>query len=173
MTGLFFLFVCLFSIYFDICFLFTWLCWVFAAARGIFDHPCKGDLIPWPGIKPRSPSLGARSLSHWTARNVRVLIFIPRSPIAWCSFYMWEICGLWMNDTWCLCLWSQPLQSYTWHFIHFKPQLSSKAGSTAEVSPFEKLRPGGTEWIAYNLTAKLITSFYFFVAVSRLVKQWV
>ena len=24
------------------------------------------DLVPWPGIKPRSPALGAWSLSHWT-----------------------------------------------------------------------------------------------------------
>ena len=28
------------------------------------------DLVPWPGIKPRAPTLGARSLSHWTTREV-------------------------------------------------------------------------------------------------------
>ena len=28
------------------------------------------DLIPWPRIKPRSPALGAQSLSHWTTMAV-------------------------------------------------------------------------------------------------------
>ena len=30
---------------------------------------CK-DLVPWPGIKPGSPVLGAWSLSHWTTKKV-------------------------------------------------------------------------------------------------------
>ena len=29
-----------------------------------------GNLVPWPGIEPRSPALGAWSLSHWTTREV-------------------------------------------------------------------------------------------------------
>ena len=29
------------------------------------------DLAPQPGIKPRAPALGTRSLSHWTAREVQ------------------------------------------------------------------------------------------------------
>ena len=28
------------------------------------------DLVPWPGSKPRSPALGAQSVSHWTTRQV-------------------------------------------------------------------------------------------------------
>ena len=28
------------------------------------------DLISWPGVKPRSPALGAQSLSYWTTREV-------------------------------------------------------------------------------------------------------
>ena len=28
------------------------------------------DLVPWPGIKPGSPALGAWSLNHWTTREV-------------------------------------------------------------------------------------------------------
>ena len=28
------------------------------------------DLVPQPGIEPRSPALGAWSLSHWTTREV-------------------------------------------------------------------------------------------------------
>ena len=30
------------------------------------------DLVPSPGIEPRSPTWGARSLSHWTTREVLV-----------------------------------------------------------------------------------------------------
>ena len=35
------------------------------------------DLVPWPGIKLRTPALGAWSLSHWATREV------PR----WCIYY--------------------------------------------------------------------------------------
>ena len=28
------------------------------------------DLVPWPGIEPRSPALGAQCLIHWTTREV-------------------------------------------------------------------------------------------------------
>ena len=28
------------------------------------------DLVPWPGIEPRPPALGAWSLNHWTTRKV-------------------------------------------------------------------------------------------------------
>ena len=28
------------------------------------------DLVPWPGIEPRPPALGARSLSHWITRDI-------------------------------------------------------------------------------------------------------
>ena len=28
------------------------------------------DLVPWPGIKPGPPALGAQGLKHWTTREV-------------------------------------------------------------------------------------------------------
>ena len=31
-----------------------------------------GDLVLWPGIEPRPPALGARSLNHWGTREVPV-----------------------------------------------------------------------------------------------------
>ena len=34
------------------------------------------NLVPWPGIKPGSPALGACSLSHWTTREVPILVFL-------------------------------------------------------------------------------------------------
>ena len=33
------------------------------------------DLVPWPGIEPESPALGAWSLSHRTTREVRIKQF--------------------------------------------------------------------------------------------------
>ena len=33
------------------------------------------DLVPWLGIEPRPPALGAWSLSHWTIREVPVSAF--------------------------------------------------------------------------------------------------
>ena len=40
------------------------------------------DLVPWPGIEPESPALGAWNLSHWTTREV------PNSLIF--HFHSWE-----------------------------------------------------------------------------------
>ena len=29
------------------------------------------DLVPWPGIEPMTPAVEARSLNHWTTREVQ------------------------------------------------------------------------------------------------------
>ena len=34
-----------------------------------------GTLVPPPGIEPASPALEARSVNHWTAREVQVSTF--------------------------------------------------------------------------------------------------
>ena len=34
------------------------------------------DLVPWPGIEPGPPALGAWSLNHWTTREVPKIKFI-------------------------------------------------------------------------------------------------
>ena len=34
------------------------------------------DIVPWPGIKPGPPALGAQSLNHWTTREVPVLLLL-------------------------------------------------------------------------------------------------
>ena len=42
---------------------------VFFAVSEIFS--CSmWDLVPWPGIKPGPPELGAQILGHWTTRGV-------------------------------------------------------------------------------------------------------
>jgi len=36
-------------------------CWIFSCSMW--------NLVPWPGIKPRPPALGAWRFSHWTTRE--------------------------------------------------------------------------------------------------------
>ena len=44
-------------------------------ACGIFS--CSmWNLIPWPGIKPRTTALGAWNLSHWTTKEVPKMSFL-------------------------------------------------------------------------------------------------
>ena len=51
--------------------IFIWLPWVLVVACGIFNYVmwtlrcCIWDLIPWPGMEPRPPALGAWCLSPW------------------------------------------------------------------------------------------------------------
>ena len=52
----------------EICFLkniylFIWLCQVLVVA-------CTWDLVPWPGMEPGPPTLGAQSLNCWTTREI-------------------------------------------------------------------------------------------------------
>ena len=44
-------------------------------------------LVPWPGIEPGAPALGAQSLIHWTTREVQAHFSIPMGK----SFTDWEI----------------------------------------------------------------------------------
>ena len=55
--------------YLDLCIHFIWLGLVSVAALGIFSYG-MWDLVPWPGIEPGTPALGAGTLSHWTTREV-------------------------------------------------------------------------------------------------------
>ena len=56
------------------------------AACGIFDLHCKcrnfscrmWDLDSWPGTESGSPASGAQSLSHWTSREVPIVLFLSR-----------------------------------------------------------------------------------------------
>ena len=76
-------------------YLFIWPCQVlvvvcsssiFVEASSIFscDMQTLGcstwDLVPWPGIKPGLPTLGAWSLSHWTTGEVPQPSFFSQPP---------------------------------------------------------------------------------------------
>ena len=57
-----------------------WLCWALVVAHGIFSLDCStvvacGNLVPWQGIKPEPPVLGAWSLSYWATREILPLGF--------------------------------------------------------------------------------------------------
>ena len=39
-------------------------------ACGLLVAACMRDLVPQPGMEPRPPALGVRSLTHWTTREV-------------------------------------------------------------------------------------------------------
>ena len=49
-------------------FLYIYFLFIYLAAPGLSCG--MGDLVPWPGIEPGPPALGAGSLSHWTTREV-------------------------------------------------------------------------------------------------------
>ena len=63
---------------------FTMLCYtiglffvvvVVVVLGGCFGHTAHGILVPQPGIEPVPPALEARSLTHWTTREVPKDIF--------------------------------------------------------------------------------------------------
>ena len=66
--------------------LFTWLCQVAVVAHKTFSFgtwplSCgMWDQVPWRGIQPGPPALGARRASHWTTREV------PQGLRVWCCF---------------------------------------------------------------------------------------
>ena len=51
---------------------FVGACWLFSSGMWY--------LIPWPGMEPGPPALGAQSLSHWTPREVPGAIFFSGKP---------------------------------------------------------------------------------------------
>ena len=71
-------------------YLFIWLCWVLVVACRIFICSIQ-DLVPQPGVKFRSPALGACSLSHWATREV------PKPTLYQCTLLMSP--GRWVSHT--------------------------------------------------------------------------
>ena len=62
-------------------YLFIWLLWILVVACGLFSCGVW-DLVPCLGIKPEPLALGARSLSHWTTRQVPVHPILTSMPAA-------------------------------------------------------------------------------------------
>ena len=58
-----------------------WLCWVRVAARGLLVVACLLDLVPWPGIVPEPPALGAWSLIHFHFHQGSPETFLFLTPV--------------------------------------------------------------------------------------------
>ena len=58
---------------------------IFSCGMQSLDAAC-GILVPWPGIEPRPPALGAQSLSHQTTREVPALY--SWGPQDRCCFFL-------------------------------------------------------------------------------------
>ena len=79
--------------------LFVWLHRVLVVACRIFSCgmwtlSCgMWDLVPWPGIKPGPPALGAWSLSHWTTREVPAffLLNLPLCHLVCCLLHQCHV----------------------------------------------------------------------------------
>ena len=67
-------------------------CGIFVATWGIFSYSMWAlscsmcDLVPWSGIEPGPPVLGAQSLSHWTTREVPRFHYFYDWVIFHCSY---------------------------------------------------------------------------------------
>ena len=47
------------------------------------------DLVPWLGIEPESPALGAWDLSHWTTREVPEPFILILTPTLWKRYHFY------------------------------------------------------------------------------------
>ena len=61
-------------------YVFIWLHLLLVVAHSIFGCGMQ-DLVPWLGIEPWFPALGARSLNHWTTREVPLLLSVTTSEV--------------------------------------------------------------------------------------------
>ena len=75
--------------------MFIWLCQVLAASHGIFDLHCDWaifcccmwDLVPWPGMEPGPPALGAEVLAMGPpGKSQSTLLKIRYSIKVWTAF---------------------------------------------------------------------------------------
>ena len=68
---------------------------IYLAALGLscsiwnFSNCGIPDLVPWTGIEPSHPALGARSLSDWTTREVCSNYFLMTLPWVFTGFLGW------------------------------------------------------------------------------------
>ena len=49
---------------------------------------CMWDLVPWPGIEPWPPVLGAQSLNHWDTREISPWLFL-KMHFSWWENEFW------------------------------------------------------------------------------------
>ena len=70
------------------------------------------DIVPWPGVKPRSPALGLWSLSHQTTREASCSLLgwgLYLVDLTVLPFYLYKkkyFLGTWNTDSWIYLLWT-------------------------------------------------------------------
>ena len=101
------------------------------------------DLVPWPGIEPGPPSLGAQNLSHWTTRETPVDISLYLS-----SFSPIPI----LAPVWAL----QDLLFELETACPFKLTLQAKPADSASSVNFQQL----SEWQLFLLITLSTNSFH-------------
>ena len=71
-----------------------------------------GILVPWPGIEPVSPTVGAGSVKHWTAREAPRLwlLNLEKEKVWEREFRGWMRCGL--HLPWAMRIYSKPFASF-------------------------------------------------------------
>ena len=108
------------------------------------------DLVPWPVVKPRTPALGAQSLSQWTTREIPhsfinstgiwVLSVCPVLILQWLysrggcsSLTLWSciLTGVAQRNSWCSgvygapIFWANPstgvLEDFEWSQVQMDP----------------------------------------------------
>ena len=67
-------------------------CRLLVVACELLVAACMWDLVPQPGIEPGSPALGARSLTHWTTREV------PRTSFGMDTVKEQEHFSIWVSE---------------------------------------------------------------------------
>ena len=92
--------------------------YISAAAGGILSCDISAvscgiwDIVPWPGIKPRSPALGVWSLSHQTTREASCSLLgwgLYLVDLTVLPFYLYKkkyFLGTWNTDSWICLLWT-------------------------------------------------------------------
>ena len=111
------------------------------------------DLVPWPGIEPRSPALGAWSLSHW-AREVPRAVSMGNSydgPCVLKVYYVDEPTRLFtlfhvfwqfkLNKVSPLALLTRGLSHSLWGFV-----LGAVRGSVAFLAPSIQCQEPSPQW---------------------------
>ena len=134
------------------------------------------DPVPWPGIEPRPPALGAWSLSHWTTSEVPSLYFCLWGHI--CYLYVvcvrFSACSGWLRHLWImeracddtrfgfLLNWVLPWWNISWDFPFAMSEnllpffflalgnCREGNGNPRQCSCLENPRDGGAWWAAVS-----------------------
>ena len=79
------------------------------------------ELVPWPGIKPRTPELRAWSLCHWATREIPLSYFLWKGSsrlIYQNSDWVTQFC-LAQGRTAAECLWPPRDLNMGWNWVQF------------------------------------------------------